>query len=349
MVGFLEKCDFDGDEKIDEWEFEKAITSHFGDQAFSRQEIFDEFDKLDRNYSGKISKYELEEALKNTKELKKNSGWVSLEETPFKDRLDDLMKIVFREDWDSSKIIEANEFFCAVQKEFGSEYSLDEINQLFGLLDSNGNGWISMHEFEKAIKKTKRKTDRKSNKYKLEDAIFDPEGPFHGRMDDFIYFIQKQDWDNDGQVNEHEFKDAIEDYFGKDEFSNEQIWYLFDNLDKNRTGWISQYEFEKVLKSYKEKQDENAKYTIDILKDLTNSFDPEGLIEYMDLNNDGVIEFREFERGMMDLCGEDHFKRSEIEDAFKKLDANGTGEISQYELEKAIYVTKKKKEQAKRG
>jgi calcium-dependent protein kinase len=145
-------------------------------------------------------------------------------------------------------------------------------------------------------------------------------------IEDLKKVFKKLDQNGDGQLTYLELKNGIEYYFGKYKIEAD-LNKIIQEIDGDNDGWISYEEFLRVSinqdKLLDEKNlklafdrfdlDKDGKLSKDEIKKVLGTTDNEYiniLINYIDDNNDGYINFEEFKNLMNGIVGSDQKKKS---------------------------------------
>lgn len=158
-------------------------------------------------------------------------------------------------------------------------------------------------------------------------------------IEDLKKVFKKLDQNGDGQLTYLELKNGIEYYFGKYKIEAD-LNKIIQEIDGDNDGWISYEEFlrvsinqEKLLDEKNLKLafdrfdlDKDGKLSKDEIKKVLGTTDNEYiniLINYIDDNNDGYINFEEFKNLMNGVVSFDHKKKS------KNTNANYSSQTGQ--------------------
>jgi Ca2+-binding EF-hand superfamily protein len=166
------------------------------------------------------------------------------------------------------KVIEESEM--NQQEEIDFEQFSKEIKQfsdyLFDKIDKDHSGFISKRELKKYVQ-NELGEDLSAKRIRKE-------------------YFEKIDFDDDGKIDRNEFETAL--WFGVELFDLRQYAeFLFNKIDKDKSGFISFKELKKYLRKEK------------IVTKKTNKEIKAEIFEQMDLDEDGKIDFEEFQIAML--------------------------------------------------
>jgi len=261
-----------------------------------------------------------------------------------------LAEIFAQFDVDNDGVLTMGEFqraFRAIglKKRDGTKYDVDL--EMFNSFDTNGDGQVTIKEFEANCKpRTREKIEQMLNSgWKFDPELWAKSVERHSKWDMAKVFKQF-DTNGDGELDMDEFKRAFRALGLKkrdgEKYSVDQE--MFNSFDSNGDGKIQLEEFEKNMKP-------RTRAKIEELLEAGWKFDPElwaesqerhatwdmaKVFKQFDTDNDGSMDFREFQRAFraLGLKKRDGTKYDVDMEMFKSFDTNGDGKIQLEEFEK---------------
>ena len=227
----------------------------------------------------------------------------------------DMAEVFKQFDTDNDGVLDIGEFqraFRAIglKKRDGSKYAVDQ--EMFKSFDKNGDGKIQLAEFESEMHPaTRKKIEVLLNAgWQFDAELWSKSVERHSKWDMAKVFAQF-DTDNDGVLDVDEFQRAFRAIGLKkrDGSKYDVDQAMFNSFDKNGDGKIQLTEFESEMH-------EKTRKKIEGLLDAGWKFDPEAwkasqerhgrwdmskVYKQFDSDNDGVLDFREFQRAFRAL------------------------------------------------
>lgn len=241
-------------------------------------------------------------------------------------------------DRDESEQLDFEEFCKLIKsREKGYQHSLTELEMRFAEMDSNGNGFIDLHEYLR---------------FSMQDAL--------ARSAEQLATVFGE-WDDDGggTISKLEFRRAIKGMGF--EVRGEELDKIFDEMDNDGSGRVDYKELEKLLRGgrsygsgYVEVREAAAgempvqqRITLNASESVTEqlkAFLRANVSRVIDLfhdwddDGDGTISKKNFRRAMPILGL--NVSRAESDSLFDTFDIDGSGFIAYHELEQLIKVKK---------
>uniref|UniRef100_K1R028 Sulfhydryl light chain n=1 Tax=Magallana gigas TaxID=29159 RepID=K1R028_MAGGI len=249
-------------------------------------------------------------------------------------------------DKDSSGFIDAAELKTVLQTLKQNPTDKD-VEDMIAELDKNGNKKIEYDEFEKFMADKFKSPDEAEEEMRNAFKIFDKDGS--GKIDakelrhamkslgetmtdeEVDEMIKAADQDSDGKVDYSESQKISVPYNGilpinikqvpqyspipskLPEEIKQEFREAFELFDKDGSGYINSRELLTVMRAFKQ--------------DPTKA-EVQHLMQELDTNGNGKIEYEEFEKYMADHYKSVEEANSSMMEAFKLFDKDGTGEIS---------------------
>ncbi|KAK6199509.1 calmodulin-like protein 12-like protein [Scheffersomyces amazonensis] len=256
------------------------------------------FALFDRDGDGKITAQELGTVMR------------SLGQNPSEMELSDMINEICI---DNSGSITFPEFLTMMIRKARDTDSENELMEAFKVFDKNGDGKISALELKQVLTT-------------IGEQLSD---------DDINQMITEADTNGDGEIDLQEFiqllsssssntPSTVDEQLSKEILTSNQIAQYreaFSLFDKNKDGKIDRRELGTVMKS---------------LNQNPTDSELEELINQVDINNDGTIDFFEFVL-MMAKKLKDTDDELEIHEVFRVFDKNGDGKINAEELKHVLH------------
>jgi len=373
LENIFAQFDTDGDGVLTLGEFQRAfralgLKKRSGAKMSIDQAMFDSFDT---NGDGVVSLAELNENLKpKTRakiEQKLDEGWVfdqaKWEASIARHSRWDMSKVFKQFDFDGDGYLTMGELQRAfralgLKKRNGTKMKVDEA--MFQSFDTNGDGVVSLEEFEaNLLPKTRKKIeDRLNAGWKFDPAKWADSLARHQRWDLSKVFKQF-DVDGDGKLNIGELKRAFRALGLKKRngAALEMDQAMFDSFDTNGDGFVSLRELEQNMYPKTRKKIEaklDAGWKFDATAWLASvarhsTWNMAKVFKNFDTDNDGYLDKREFMRafralGLKKRSGSDMKVDMAMFDSF---DTNGDGVVSLEEFEANLLPKTRAKIEAK--
>merc|ERR1719160_2325190 len=231
-----------------------------------------------------------------------------------------------------------------LKKRDGTKLEVDE--EMFKSFDTNGDGKVSLEEFDAGLKpKTRAKIEEKLlTGWTFEKHLWGASVERHSKIN-MAKVFKAFDYDQDGFLDMGELKRAFR-AMGLQKRSGEKLEVdeaMFKSFDTNGDGKVSLAEFEanlfpKTRAKIEEKIASGWKFEPELWKasvDRHSVTNMAKVFKHFDLDEDGFLDMGELKRAFraIGLKKRDGSKIEVDEEMFKSFDTNGDGKVSLEEFE----------------
>jgi calcium-binding protein CML len=369
MGEIFKQFDADGDGKLDIYEIARAframgLTKREGEKSDMDKAMFK---SLDEDGDGLVDMDEIRRNL-NPKvrrkiELSLDAGWTFDKEkwdaSVARHKKWDMKQVFAQFDVEGTGKLDIYQIARAFRalglpKRDGTKMEMDK--EMFKSFDTNGDGYVSMEEFDKNLKpKTRRKIENILEAgWTFDKAAWDASVARHKKYDMKQIFAQF-DADGDGKLDIYEIARAFR-AMGLPKRDGEKMEMdkaMFKSFDTDGDGYVSMEELDANLKPKTRRKIELAleagwkfdKPTWDASVARHKKYNMADIFKGFDTDGDGKLTMREFQRAFraMGLPKRDGTKMEVDKAMFDSFDTDGDGYISLVEFQENIQPKTRRK------